>query len=283
MSHHPRSSNGVALKAHLQRAIDQKNESIVLAPQVLALAAQALNEAVPLAPGPRLDVAEVQVDTVADIAVVHVIRCQALAGTSMEQYEYTAVGALSTLIALLDADRVAPQLREVVDHALEQGAPTEVEPAALWAFDSYAALLGDEASRTESLDVLDAAILMRQRVVDVMPPDDPGNAPEWIDLAELHVRRYEAKNQAEDLDAAIKVLGQAVDGAQQEDRRAEARRLLDIVSDHRASLARDDNLIPAQDDDPTGPTSALAPAPNHPTAYSPPENEPDVPPSGLSL
>ncbi|WP_431921492.1 hypothetical protein [Nonomuraea jabiensis] len=228
------------MKAHLQRAITLENEYIVLEPEVLALAAEALNEAVPIAPGPRLDVANVQVDTVADIALIHVIRCQALAGEPAEQYEYTAAAALSTLVALVDADRVAPQLREVVDHALEQGAPTEVAPAALWALDTYAALLEGDISRTASPDILEAAIMMRQRVVDVMPPDHPGYAAARTDVAMLHVRRYDMNGQVEDLDYAIELLQQAITHAQQVDQRVEAQRLLEIVRDHRASLVRDE-------------------------------------------
>ncbi|WP_188197506.1 hypothetical protein [Nonomuraea sp. SYSU D8015] len=179
-------------------------------------------------------------DIVADVALMHMIRCQALAAEPAERYEYQAAAPLFTLVALLDADRVAPQMREVVDAALEQGAPTEVEPAAQWALDSYAALLDIDASRTESPEVLDAAIMIRLRVVDAMPPDNSGNAGARTDLEMLYIRRFDACGDVEDLDHAIERLWQAGAHAHREDQRAEAHRLLGIVSDHRASLARDE-------------------------------------------
>jgi hypothetical protein len=181
-----------------------------------------------------------RVDIIADVALMHVIRCQASAKEPAERYEYQAAAALHTLVALLDADRVAPQVREVVDDALEQGAPTEVEPATLWALDSYAALLDGDSSRTGSPEVLDAAIMIRRRVVDAMPPDHSGNAGALTDLAMLYIRRFDDSGNAETLDHAIEALRQAAALAHQDDQRAEAHRLLGIVLEHRDSLARDE-------------------------------------------
>lgn len=197
-----------ALNRRVRRSAEAQDVRLMLEPMALAegsAAIDAVNENLEVWPGP--DAARV----VVDISQLHRIRAMALGGPGEELH---AQVALSVLAYVLDADGVAPAIREEAVRGIAVGAETDLPTAMLRAVQGHAYAVRAAAVR-DRRDAVLAELFVRsfRRILEVAGSNTTNWSGRVLDLAAAHDHRYRAATpdgDLADLDEGIRLTEQVL-------------------------------------------------------------------------
>lgn len=199
------------LRERVRRSAEAQDAGLVLEPMALAEGSATIDAVREnLERWPRPDTATV----VVDVSQLHRIRAMALDGPAEERH---AQSALSVLAYVLDAEDVAPAIREEAARAIAVGAETDLPTALLRAAQGHAYAVRAAALRDQR-DALLAELFVNsfQRILDVAGSNQSNWSGRVLDLAAARDHRYRAAasgGDPADLDEGIRLTEQVIEAA----------------------------------------------------------------------